>query len=154
MNAPSEIAGIEGLTLVSSAADPCVYFLVRGDVVVYVGQTIRLWERLKQHRSKDYDRAFFVRCQLEEMNAIERRWITELEPELNVQFVPKLAPIDRLDSRTRGELMFAARGELAATMGIGKNAPKPDQILARMTELLAESRKKGQSASVTDPTTF
>lgn len=45
-------------------------------------------------------------------------------------------------------LMFAAKDELAATMGVGKNAPRPEQILTRMAELLAEAGKKEQLPSV------
>lgn len=145
MKVPWQIADIENLVLVENRSDPCVYFLVRGDRVVYVGQTIRLTDRLRGHAAKDFDRAYFVRCPKEQLNGLERFWISEIKPELNVAGVHNRSPIDHLHPRERAVLMFAARDELTAKMGIGKNAPKPDQVLARMEEMYVESLKQPEA---------
>ncbi len=62
---------------------PCVYFLVRDGVVVYVGQSIALPGRIASHISnKDFDRVFYLEVPREHLNAIESAFIRALNPEL------------------------------------------------------------------------
>jgi len=61
-----------------------VYFLIRGNRVVYVGQTTSLYARLAQHqKEKEFDRFSHIPCAAEDLDALEALYIHVLKPELN-----------------------------------------------------------------------
>lgn len=65
--------------------DPCVYFLLRGSRVVYVGQSTNLTLRCRAHLNdeKDFDRVVYLHCPDEQLVAVERAFINFFRPELN-----------------------------------------------------------------------
>ena len=65
---------------------PCVYFLVKNDKVVYVGQSINLGNRLGSHGNKDFDETFWISVAESDQNAIEGAFIRLLRPRLNYAF--------------------------------------------------------------------
>lgn len=61
-----------------------VYFLRKGDEIVYVGQSISVYGRVAQHkREKDFDTVTFLPCQPEDLNNLEGFFIRLLRPRLN-----------------------------------------------------------------------
>jgi hypothetical protein len=78
---------IEELPRNAYTTTPCVYFLMQGEEVVYVGQTINLVRRMLEHRTskyKQFDRVLFIRApQGVDILVVERRLIAELKPRLN-----------------------------------------------------------------------
>lgn len=65
---------------------PCIYFLCRGDEVVYIGQSINLSSRLGQHLDmKHFDRVFYVSVPREDLTWRELELINQYQPELNKQ---------------------------------------------------------------------
>lgn len=64
---------------------PGVYFLVRGDEVVYVGQSVQIPSRISSHRQggKVFDLVFYLTCPAAELDAIESAFIRALKPKLN-----------------------------------------------------------------------
>lgn len=77
----------------------CVYFLVAGGKVVYVGSAVRGHKRVAQHAKgtkktakKEFDYALFLPCTLEEVLQTERKLIMLLDPPLN-----KMHRLPRLD---------------------------------------------------------
>ena len=66
---------------------PCVYFLVKGEAVVYIGKTVNIQARIEHHKkdeNKDFDDVFFIPAKDEqEMDALERKLIRAFEPPLN-----------------------------------------------------------------------
>lgn len=66
-----------------------VYFLCRGDNVVYVGQSVTLSARIgihsseKQMRPKEFDRAYLLPVPREHLNRVEAAFIRALRPEYN-----------------------------------------------------------------------
>ena len=63
-----------------------VYFLCKGDSVVYVGQTTNIGQRITQHRSKkqkDFDSVWFIKMEAMEMNHAEKAFIKALRPHTN-----------------------------------------------------------------------
>lgn len=68
---------------------PAVYFLVSGDEVVYVGQTVCLLKRLADHFGRDihtfgqFDRIFFLPTPAVDLLRVEAFWIAKLCPRLN-----------------------------------------------------------------------
>ena len=61
-----------------------VYFLVRDDQVVYVGQTTKLRSRIKTHRKmKGFDQVFYIHVNKADLNAVETKWIRHFDPPLN-----------------------------------------------------------------------
>jgi predicted GIY-YIG superfamily endonuclease len=60
-----------------------VYFLVKNDRVIYVGQTKNLLARYWTHETvKDFDHMLFIRCQPSELLELEDHWTLLLRPEL------------------------------------------------------------------------
>jgi len=67
---------------------PCIYFLLKGDQVIYVGQSSSLYSRLSNHRltPKDFDRVFVITVPEEwvgRIDKIEASFIRFLDPPLN-----------------------------------------------------------------------
>lgn len=64
---------------------PCVYFLIEGTSVMYVGQTRNLAARLLQHThtGKRWERVLFVPVPVADLLQVEARWIAALQPPLN-----------------------------------------------------------------------
>lgn len=61
-----------------------VYFLIKDDEIIYVGKSVRIPNRLRDHqRGKDFDRVFFVECKEDELDDLEKRCIREFSPRLN-----------------------------------------------------------------------
>ena len=60
-----------------------VYFLVDGDEVVYVGQSVNIYNRIPQHHDKKFDRYMYVPCKPELLNALESLYIHCFRPKLN-----------------------------------------------------------------------
>ena len=84
---PRELASVEGLAEFTNANfPPCIYFLVKEENIMYVGQSINLPARLVQHQNnKDYDRVFYLPVPQSDLNRVERDFIKTLDPPLNRQ---------------------------------------------------------------------
>jgi hypothetical protein len=80
---PATLGQVEGLLEYVICEDPCVYFLIRDNVVVYVGQSITLAARLRQHTDKTFDRVLFLRVPKSQLLTVERKFIVALKPEYN-----------------------------------------------------------------------
>ena len=68
---------------------PSVYALYRNDVIVYVGSSVNVESRVRQHvaTEKDFDSYSFVAVKtVEEMHELEVRCIAEFSPEYNMGF--------------------------------------------------------------------
>ena len=71
-----------------SAANPYelatgVYFLVNGNKVVYVGQSVNVYTRISEHHDKLFDSFAFIPCKREVLNTLESLYIHVLRPPLN-----------------------------------------------------------------------
>ena len=66
-----------------NTSDYCgVYFLVNGDRVVYVGQSINILVRVREHsKHKDFDSFSFIRCEKKKLDVLESLYIHALRPE-------------------------------------------------------------------------
>jgi predicted GIY-YIG superfamily endonuclease len=63
---------------------PCIYFLMREDRIVYVGQSMSIARRIPDHlSSKSFDRIYYSPVQEKEMDGIERTLIEYYDPEYN-----------------------------------------------------------------------
>lgn len=60
-----------------------VYFLLDGDEVVYVGQSVSVYSRILQHTDKLFDRYAFVPCAVDALDRLESLYIHFLRPRLN-----------------------------------------------------------------------
>lgn len=68
-----------------------VYFLLKGDVIVYVGQSVSIMTRLGEHKrdvGKDFDRVFVIECPAGNMTRMERMYIDKFKPIHNTQMHP------------------------------------------------------------------
>ena len=65
-----------------------IYFLIKDEEVVYVGQSIEIFRRIGKHRNegKDFDSFAFIECEKSELDKLEAKYITALAPELNWTF--------------------------------------------------------------------
>ncbi len=72
-----------------------IYFLIKSGRVRYVGQSLRIFERLCKHAEKDFDRVAFIECPAELLNRYESFYIHTLSPPDNGTLPNggKLAPL-------------------------------------------------------------
>jgi hypothetical protein len=96
-NKPSALKSLANLSASYPPAVCGIYFLCKGEEVVYVGKSRNVFGRATGHRSsnvfgratrnqdrKDYDRWYWVPVSRQKLNEVERRWITELKPLYNL----------------------------------------------------------------------
>ena len=60
-----------------------VYFLIDGKQIIYVGQSVNVYERVPQHTDKKFDRFAFVPCAVNALNMLESLYIYCLRPPRN-----------------------------------------------------------------------
>lgn len=61
-----------------------VYFLIKNEEVVYVGQSVNIISRVSAHvKQKEFDRFAFVPCDAQDLDVLESLYIHFLQPELN-----------------------------------------------------------------------
>jgi hypothetical protein len=62
-----------------------VYFLVRGAIVVYVGQSVSIHVRIRTHISdgRIFDRVAYIKCPPEKLDLLESLYIHHINPEEN-----------------------------------------------------------------------
>lgn len=82
-----------------------VYFLLQGNEVVYVGQSVNIYARIGAHHIKNFDRFAYVLCSADMLDRLESLYIHCLRPRLNGNQCDgsKSAPIplDMLVQRTK-----------------------------------------------------
>jgi hypothetical protein len=71
-----------------SAANPWelatgIYFLIYGDKVIYVGQSVNVYARISQHHDKLFDSFAFIPCEKNLLDSLESLYIHVLRPSLN-----------------------------------------------------------------------
>lgn len=64
---------------------PCVYFLISGETILYVGQSCNLLARLVQHSQtgRKWERALFLPVPESDLLKVETLWIRALKPAWN-----------------------------------------------------------------------
>jgi hypothetical protein len=69
----------------------CVYFLLDGEEVVYVGQTkSRMLARIDEHRvNKVFDSVAILECDPAHLLRVEIEWIFALTPKYNREHLPR-----------------------------------------------------------------
>lgn len=74
-----------------NTSDYCgVYFLVKGNRVVYVGQSINILVRVREHsKYKDFDSFSFIRCEKKKLDVLESLYIHALRPEYQGRSGPR-----------------------------------------------------------------
>lgn len=60
-----------------------IYFLLKENVVVYVGKTAHGITRPLSHKNKEYDTIKIIYCSKEELDFFEDKYITKYEPKYN-----------------------------------------------------------------------
>lgn len=60
-----------------------IYFLIKGDEIVYIGQSVNIFARMNGHANKDYDSVTFVPCDKSELDIMESLYILAYRPKLN-----------------------------------------------------------------------
>lgn len=67
-----------------SYGDACgVYFLIKDNEIVYIGQSINIASRITQHRDKEFDSVSYVACHRSELDVLESLYILAYKPPLN-----------------------------------------------------------------------
>lgn len=62
--------------------NPGIYVMLLDEEVVYVGQTINIFNRLSDsdHRVRLYDKVYFVKCNMDELDRLEALMILKFKP--------------------------------------------------------------------------
>lgn len=83
----SQTLGLDEILLRASRKRPRlvgIYFLIKEDVIVYIGQSINLAARLLEHeRTKDFDSYTFIPCDSAQLPDMEALYILKFKPSLN-----------------------------------------------------------------------
>ena len=105
----------------------CVYMLILGNEVVYVGQTIDLAAKITSHvneRTKAFDRISYVEC--EDLDIVEAALIDALQPRYNGKWNKRNRDYSRYRAIVFSAVDFLdSKGESGATM---------DEIIAEICE--------------------
>lgn len=68
-----------------------VYFLIKGDEIIYVGQSINIHQRIGDHaKSKDFDTFTYAECNKNDLSVMEAKYITKFKPKLNYDKLGRL----------------------------------------------------------------
>lgn len=92
-SAPVALAIVQGRLHECPSIDlpPCVYFLISGETILYVGQSCNLLARLVQHSQagRRWERALFIPLPKSELLSVEAHWIRALKPSWNRSRISK-----------------------------------------------------------------
>lgn len=84
-----------------------VYFLIKENSIVYVGQSMSLANRISQHKDKDFDNVSFICVPEHAASDVEAHYIVKFNPEFN-RSIP-------------GNNLFISKGKISKAMNsIGK----------------------------------
>ena len=61
----------------------CIYFLIKNDEIVYVGQSTRGIRRIYEHTDKDFDYYNIIQVERKELDTVETEAIIEFKPFYN-----------------------------------------------------------------------
>ena len=83
-NVPKELLGIQSELRDLQSAPPSVYFLINDNKVVYVGQSLNVYSRIKEHeKDKKFDRVLYMLADIKNLQEVERKYINALLPKYN-----------------------------------------------------------------------
>ena len=61
-----------------------IYFLIKNDAIVYVGQSTNIFNRVGDHEGvKDFDRFTYVECEKNDLTILETKYINNFKPKYN-----------------------------------------------------------------------
>lgn len=83
----SELYSESKIISTSFSAKPvaAVYFLIRDEKIVYVGQSTNVHARIAEHqKSKQFDRINFIECPEDHLYQLEKMYIQRFNPEMNI----------------------------------------------------------------------
>ncbi len=60
-----------------------IYFLIKDNIIVYIGQSINVEKRIVSHRDKDFDSFRVIVCDNSKLLEYEKRLISLFKPKLN-----------------------------------------------------------------------
>lgn len=100
---PLEVAALPRFDAVSGSCG--VYFLFSGDECVYVGKSLQVHTRVREHRTKnstkkEFDSYAFIPCEAGKLDELEAHYIAMMRPRLNESLNP-----DRKRSKARGRVL-------------------------------------------------
>jgi hypothetical protein len=107
-----------GFSDASYLLHPGVYILMRQRIVIYVGQSTEPFRRVGTHYAKKhFDEVFFIRCDQEDLDRVERETIEALKPRLNVAYNAHNRAIQRIKEwKVKQEKKRLAKLEASASL--------------------------------------
>jgi predicted GIY-YIG superfamily endonuclease len=60
-----------------------IYFLIRDNKIIYIGQSVNIPARIVNHTKKNYTHIFCLECDESELDILERKYLQKFHPELN-----------------------------------------------------------------------
>lgn len=109
---PEKLLGVAGLLTTVAPYTSAVYFLCKGNELLYVGSSSQPLARLCGHRNKGFTKAFFLPTPRSLRKQRERELIRALKPTLNVRHATTMATVTVIVSRAIADqfrqLVFAS----------------------------------------------
>lgn len=91
-----------------------IYFLIKGNEIVYVGQTKQGLQRIRSHtwpsgtvKAKEFDYVSYVECPVERLTETEANYIVKFSPVLNGPMLPRN---DRYKSKPMIKRQYNVKG--------------------------------------------
>jgi len=120
-----------------------IYFLLSGDRIIYIGQSINIFNRMFTHHIiNKTDRIRFIRCNKKRLNEYEMRWIRKFRPKFNSMGLKPDKPIvlrDRPKSNAGRKRLFAPE-----KLGIGARMKLPKRIYQYRYQYLSNFNCRGE----------
>ncbi len=60
-----------------------IYFLIKDNEIVYIGQSVNIASRVADHTGKDFDSVSYVACEQNKLDILESLYILAYQPKLN-----------------------------------------------------------------------
>jgi len=114
-----------------------VYFLIRQDKIVYVGQSENIQERIKRHKinGKKFDSYSYILCLKDEINDLEKFYIDACNPELN----------RKMGRRMPGDVVILGKNELVRLAIHPETKDEFDSILSMLRESAQPHERVGMT---------
>lgn len=104
---PEALHGLPVLRYRKPSPIIAVYFLMQNGNLLYVGQSIDLAQRLRNHDIVGYgyifDEVYYLPCKKEELDEVERGMIEFYAPPLNRAFIPAIEKARRPSFNLKGK---------------------------------------------------
>ena len=121
-----------------------IYFLKQGEKVVYVGQSVNIENRVKQHTDKEFDSYHYIECSNDLLDSTELAFITLYQPIYNKNGISSQMIKTYLEETSNDFVMYRIDKKVykqLQQLKLDMDAPTINAVIAELVKKEKESRK-------------